>query len=81
LNKNKIKNIFIKKMEINNNDDIHDIGYNSPKRIKAKNYLINKIHEKSSNINNEVLLIYIYLSNMEILFYKNKFILFLLFYI
>ena len=58
LNNNKIKNNFIKKMKINrnNNDVIHDIGYNSPKGIKTKNNLIYKIHEKSSNINNEVLL-------------------------
>jgi NIMA (never in mitosis gene a)-related kinase len=57
LNNNKIKNNFIKKMKINrnNNDVIHDIGYNSPKGIKTKNNLIYKIHEKSSNINNEVL--------------------------
>ena len=58
LNNNKIKNNFIKKMKINrnNNDVIHDIGYNSPKGIKTKNNLIYKIHEKSSNISNEVLL-------------------------
>jgi hypothetical protein len=44
------------KINRNNNDVIHDIGYNSPKGIKTKNNLIYKIHEKSSNINNEVLL-------------------------
>ena len=55
-NKNKIKNNFINKMKIKRNNDIHNIGYNSPKEIKMKNGLINKILEKSSKINNEVLL-------------------------
>ena len=58
LNNNKIKNNFIKKMKINrnNNDVIHDTGYNSPKGKKTKNNLIYKKKKKSSNISNEVLL-------------------------
>jgi len=58
-NKNKIKDIFIKKMKINrNNIDINGInnfGYNSPKESKIKNYLIDKILEKPSNFKNEIL--------------------------
>ena len=58
MNRNKIKNNFIKKMNIirNNNYDIHAIRYKSPKEIMMKNNLINKILEKSSNFNNEDLL-------------------------